>query len=99
MMAGWSVGLPKHHLDFVEREVLLAKELHMLIVKTTFPALLVTRCNQLPMNIRHAVALVPEGLRFFLKLLTGINKHHPPTMSGGLWERSDEAAAALARIV
>jgi hypothetical protein len=78
------VGLPEHHLDIMKREVLPAKKLHVFIVESGFPALALTLHNPLPVNIRHAVALVPEGFWLFLKLPAGVNDHHAPAMSGGL---------------
>jgi hypothetical protein len=68
----------------MEREVLLAEKLHMLIFKTGFPALVVALPDPLPVRVRHPVALITERLRLLLELLAGVDEHHAPAMVGGL---------------
>jgi len=59
------VGLPEDHFHFVEREILLAEELHMLVLKTGLPSFVVPLLNPLPVNIGHPVALVAEDFGSF----------------------------------
>ena len=67
------ISLPENDVDFMERKIILAEELHVIVIKLVVPAIVVPFLNPLAVTLNDTISLTAERLGFFLKLAAGVD--------------------------